>query len=229
MKYLFLTLFLLNVLYALWQLQAREPMQPDPAVERVVDVPPRSSEPTSEMSGASARQAPNELLNEPVAALCVTLGRFDDPASAEQLRQRMLALDIAAEVKPKELVVGTDYWLVMPVVGGEHDAVLQLSALQEQGVDSFLISRGDMAGQLSLGVFTREDDALLRRERLQELGHEVNVHALSRLKPQFLVEVSGDGRRLVDQAMLTRLRADFPSLQHQYQPCTKIANGPRIP
>src|SRR5690606_11352199 len=113
-------------------------------------------------------------------ALCVTLGRFATAGEAQQLRQRLLVLDIAAEVRPREVVMGTDYWLVMPVVGGERHAVLQLSALQEQGVDSFLITQGEMAGQLSLGVFQRQDHAELRREQLQAQGHDAQVHALSR-------------------------------------------------
>src|SRR5690606_8780487 len=83
-----------------------------------------------------------------------------------------------------------------PVVGGERHAVLQLSALQEQGVDSFLITQGEMAGQLSLGVFQRQDHAELRREQLQAQGHDAHVHALSRRERQYVVEVGGASRRL---------------------------------
>lgn len=223
MKYLFLSLLLLNILYALWQLQAHTSTGQRQAEELVSDV-------ASPLSTASVPpQSAAELSTEPMSALCVTLGRFDDVGEAEQLRQRLLVLDIAAEVETREMVVGTDYWLVMPVVGGERDAMLQLTALQERGVESFLISRGEMAGQLSLGVFEKEEYAHLRRERLQEMGLDVNVHALSKSRQLFLVQVGAEARRLVDQAMLTRLRVDFPSLQHQYQPCTGVANGARIP
>lgn len=223
MKYLFLSLFLLNILYALWQLQGHTSTGQGQAEESASDVLPP-------LSTASVPPRPaSQMSAGPVSALCVTLGRFDGVAEAEQLRQRMLALDIAAEVKTREMVVGTDYWLAMPVVGSGRDAVLQLTALQERGVDSFLITRGEMAGQLSLGVFEKEEYAHLRRERLQEMGLDVNVHALSKTRQLFLVQVGGEARRLVDQAMLTRLRADFPSLQHQYQPCAGVANGARIP
>src|SRR5690606_639286 len=111
----------------------------------------------------------------------------------------------------------------------ERHAVLQLSALQEQGVDSFLITQGEMAGQLSLGVFQRQDHAELRREQLQAQGHDAHVHALSRREGQYVVEVGGASRLLVDQSLLSRLRADFPSLQHQYQPCSPVAIEEQIP
>lgn len=227
MKYAFLTLLLLNILYALWQLQvavpiAEEVLQP-PA--RVHDQPEaggpadRIDQGVASASGTSAA----------TSALCVTLGRFDSAAEAERLRQRLLALGVAAEVKAREVVVGTDYWLVMPVAGGERHAVLQLSALQEQGVDGFLISRGELAGRLSLGLFEREEYARLRRDQLRELGHEVDLHALSKTEQQYVLEVDSKARRLVDQAMLSRLRSDFPVLQHQYQPCSGVANGAGIP
>lgn len=221
MKYAFLTLLLLNILYALWQWQERVPEAGPPASK------------TAEQAAA----APSPAVAEPqlpssqslAPALCVTLGRFATAGEAQQLRQRLLVLDIAAEVRPREVVMGTDYWLVMPVVGGERHAVLQLSALQEQGVDSFLITQGEMAGQLSLGVFQRQDHAELRREQLQAQGHDAQVHALSRKERQYVVEVGGASRRLVDQALLSRLRADFPSLQHQYQPCSPVAIEEQIP
>ncbi|PRB79462.1 hypothetical protein [Pseudomonas sp. MYb185] len=220
MKYVFLSLLLLNILYALWQLQGR----PDDGQEPVA-----ISSPAAEVTPVESPVVQGEPQPRSAAALCVRLGQFETMGEAEQLRQRLLALDIASQVQPREVVSGTDYWLVMPVVGGERHAVIQLSALQEQGIDSFLITRGELAGQLSLGVFSREEYAQLRQEQLRELGHEVHLHAMSKKDQQFVVEVSSAARRLVDQAMLSRLRADFPSLQHQYQPCTGVANSPRIP
>lgn len=222
MKYLFLSLVLLNILYALWQLQggALEVSAPvesagSSAAEFAPAIPVATAEPESPRPDATA--------------LCVTLGRFAEQAEAEQLRQRLLALDIASRLRSREVVIGADYWLVMPVMGGERHAVIQLSALQEQGIDSFLITRGEMAGSLSLGVFAREDYAQVRQEQLQQLGHDVRLHALNKKEQQYVVEVDSEARRLVDQAMLTRLRSDFPGLQHQYQPCGGVANGKRIP
>lgn len=222
MKYFFLSLVLLNILYALWQLQdntlvASAPVEP---------AAPPVSEPAP---AAPVAIAELEASRPDTAALCVTLGRFAEQAEAEQLRQRLLALDIESRLQAREVVVGADYWLVMPVVGGERHAVIQLSALQEQGIDSFLITRGEMAGSLSLGVFAREDYAQVRQEQLQQLGHDVHLHAINKIEQQYVVEVGSKARRLVDQAMLTRLRADFPTLQHQYQPCGGVANAGRIP
>lgn len=213
MKYLFLSLVLLNILYGLWQLQGNATLgDGDTAQPAQFEQPPAA--------------APSPAVREPTrseaAALCVTLGKFTDRGAAEQLRQRLLALDIESRLQTRDVVVGADYWLVMPVVGGERHAVIQLSALQEQGIDSFLITRGDMAGNLSLGVFSREDNAQVRQEQLQQAGLDVRLHVLNKKEQQYVVEVGSKARRLVDQAMLTRLRADFPGLQHQYELCQAL-------
>ena len=222
MKYLFLSLVLLNILYALWQLQHN-------VLETSVSTESAGSPVVEPGPTAPVAIAESEPPRPDAAALCVTLGRFAAQEDAEQLRQRLLALDIESRLQAREVVMGADYWLVMPVVGGERHAVIQLSALQEQGIDSFLITRGEMAGSLSLGVFAREDYAQVRREQLQQLGHDVRLHAFNKKEQQYVVEVDSKARRLVDQAMLTRLRNDFPGLQHQYQPCGGVANARRIP
>lgn len=221
MRYLFLSLVLLNILYALWQMQGSpaDRSLSESSAPSVVAPPPVQSPPLRDSSP----------LQSDGAALCVTLGTFSGSAEAEQLRQRLLALDIDSRLQAREVISGTDYWLVMPVVGGERHAVIQLSALQEQGIDSFLITRGEMAGNLSVGVFSREDYAQVRQSQLQQLGHDVRIQALSKKDQQFVVEVGSKARRLVDQAMLTRLRVDFPDLQHQYQSCKGVANAGRIP
>ncbi|SDT12029.1 hypothetical protein SAMN05216198_3719 [Halopseudomonas litoralis] len=220
MRYLFLSLVLLNILYALWQLQG----SPGGSPPTMQTAPPVSANPVVQSPQPSTPVPPPDEVG-----LCVTLGKFSVRATADQLRQRLLALDIHSELQIREVISGTDYWLVMRVVGGERHALIQLSALQEQGIDSFLITRGEMGGNLSLGVFSREDYAQVRQEQLQQLGHDVRIHPLSKKDQQFVIEVGSKARRLVDQAMLTRLRVDFPGLQHQYEPCRGVANAGRIP
>ena len=220
MRYLLLSLLLLNLLYALWQLQG----QPAPVI-------PLADSMRSDTSVGSSSASSRDSFAEPrgSAALCVTLGRFAAVTDAGLLRQRLLVLDIDSRVLERDTVVGAEYWLVLPVVGGERHAVIQLSALQEQGIDSFLITRGELAGNLSLGVFVQEDNARARQEQLSGLGQDVRLHALSKRAPEFVVEVASQARRLVDQALLSRLRQDFPGLQHRYEACSGVANSAHMP
>ena len=230
MRSLFLFLLLLNILYALWQLQAAS-VRPDsvlPAQELggVEQVPAASA-------GSVAETAPiarSEIVEEaPPAALCITLGVFAERREAEQLLQRLLALDVQAGLIEDDVVGSTDYWLVMPVSGGNVDALARLSLLQEQGIESFVITRGPLAGNISLGVFSRLDYAEARQAQLLADGNDVRVESVDKMRSQYLVQVQPAARRLVDQALLGRLRNDFPTLQHQYQACSPVAKLGELP
>ena len=125
MRSLFLFLLLLNILYALWQLQAASvrpdsvlPAQELGGVERV----------SADSAGSLAETAPiarSEAVEEaPPAALCITLGVFAERREAEQLLQRLLALDVQAGLIEDDVVGSTDGWscpsraaMLMPWLG----------------------------------------------------------------------------------------------------------------
>lgn len=218
MKHLLLFLLLLNLLYALWQLQGR----PLAAVAAPALSERAVAAPQAQKAGAGAQRQGDALL-------CVTLGRFSARVEAEQLRQRLLALDVDSKVLEREVVIGAEYWLVQTVEGSERQAVAQLSILQERGIESFLITRGELAGSLSLGVFASEENARARQEQLRGLGQDVRLHALSKQEPVYMVEIASEARRLVDQELLSRLRQSFAGLQHRYEVCAGVANSARIP
>ncbi|WP_373188343.1 SPOR domain-containing protein [Halopseudomonas sp.] len=219
MRSVLLFLLLLNVLYALWQLQD------DRAVQALYETADESLEPLS------PDIAPPELVRqvgsqptEDSSRLCVNLGVFSTPGKAEQLRQRLLALSVQSEVISRDVADTLDYWLVLPVEGGEREAISQLNLLQGQGIDSFLITQGPLAGNISLGVFSREEYAAARQAQLQAQGYSVEVEMLEKTSVEYLVQVDAEARRLVDQSMLARLRDSFPDLQHQFDPCQPVAN-----
>lgn len=219
MRSVFLFLLLLNVLYALWQLQDDKAVQ---SLYDSADVPLEDLAPEIAVESL-VRQGRGDSSATP-ASLCVNLGAFSSSEKAEQLRQRLLALSIQSKVISREVADTLDYWLIFPVLGGEPEGIQRLKLLQAQGIDSFLITKGPLAGNISLGVFSREDYALARQAQLQAEGYGVEVETLEKRSSEYLVQVDADARRLVDQSMLARMRDSFPGLQHQFDPCEPVAN-----
>lgn len=219
MRSVFLFLLLLNVLYALWQLQDDRAVQ---ALYEAADESLSQLSPGLEQPGAARRAGERPAGTK--TSLCVNLGVFNSQAKAEQLRQRLLALSIQSEVMSRDVADSLDYWLVLPVQGGKEEAISRLSLLQSQGIDSFLITQGSLAGNISLGVFSREDYALARQAQLQAQGYPAEVETLEKTTSEYLIQVDPAARRLVDQSMLARLRESFPGLQHQYDPCQAVAD-----
>ncbi|MEH6494078.1 SPOR domain-containing protein [Halopseudomonas sp.] len=234
MRSLFLFLLLLNVLYALWQWQIAgwQPSAGDEAPQKIVANTPVTGDdgPTSSQPESAPQSQPAAAERDEVPpALCVMLGTFSVRAEVDQLQQRLLAVDVPAELVTRAVVTTTDYWLVMAVAGGSQGALARLSLLQERGIDSFVITRGHLAGNLSLGVFSQQDYAAARQAQLEAEGYDVRIEAVEKTRDQFLLQVPPQARRLLDQAMLARLRKDFPAMQHRYQACDGVANTRNIP
>lgn len=219
MKALFLFLLLVNILYGLWQLQEgratrslREGADDSLEIQRPGRDDIAGNEPAKPVVDDPVRSASPQL--------CINLGVFEERVRAHQLRQRLLALGIQSEVLEKEVAGAVDYWLVMEVVGGREDALAQLAVLQNRRIDSFLITTGPFVNNISMGVFGREDYAEARRAQLAVLGFAVRVEPVDKADIHHQVQIGVAARRLVDQALLARLREDFPGLQHHYQPCS---------
>ncbi len=215
-KALFLFLVLLNILYALWQLQDGRASR---AILEVADAPEQIAPLGVPQPGRDGEVVVSRV---PSAPLCVQLGVFSEQLRAEQLRQRLLVLGIQSRVTSREAPGVVSYWLVMKIVGGRDEALAQLAILQERGIDSFLITEGAFTDNLSLGVFSRDDNANARRLQLEAQGYRVEVEPVDQPGREYFVQVDAVARRLVDQALLGRLREDFPGLQHQYQACPAI-------
>ncbi|AQZ93880.1 SPOR domain-containing protein [Halopseudomonas phragmitis] len=226
MRSLFLFLLLLNILYGLWQFQDGRASQ---VLRQVADAALEGGLPGRDAAQSSVDAPLVSGRVEERTTLCVNLGQFESSADAGQLRQRLLALNIQAYVIRRDVPDSVDYWLLMSVPGGREAQMQRLARLQEQGVDSFIVTQGVHAGQLSLGVFSREDYARARQSQLRAQGYDVRVESVEKLGRLYVVQVDSAARRLVDQAMLARLRNDFPGLQHQFHPCRPIANGSNIP
>lgn len=220
MRSLFLFLLLLNILYGLWQLQdgnadASLYEAADQALEQL---------PAARTEADELQRLPLVEGRQPSTVLCVNLGVFSARPEAEQVRQRLLALSIDSEVTSRDVPDSQGYWLVMPVQGGQSEAMRRLSQLQGEGIDSFVITQGALANNISLGVFSREDYALARQTQLEAMGYSVRVERQEKPSSEYLVQVDSAARRLIDQSLLARLRESFPALQHQFLPCKAVAN-----
>lgn len=153
------------------------------------------------------------------AAHCLVLGGFDAVERARQLEQRLLSLDVGARVVTTEASFGADHWVYIPPLASRQASLRQLRELQARGIDSYLITEGELANGILLGVFPRLDSAVSIAEKLRGAGYEPQVRELPRIYQEYWVRVARKSQRLVDDAMRARLSADFLDLKHQLIAC----------
>ncbi|AEA82618.1 hypothetical protein PSTAB_0655 [Stutzerimonas stutzeri] len=101
----------------------------------------------------------------------------------------------------------------------------QLRELQSRNIDSYIITVGDLANGISLGIFSRKDSAEGVVARLREVDYAALVRELPRMHRKYWVRVGAASRGQLDDAMLQGLKNDMPELQHRQMPCAGVATS----
>ena len=221
MRWMFLLFVVLNLFYYVWH-QQQAPLRVN-EIEPVVT--PRGEK--GEIRLLSESQVP---ARRPVAvddereAVCLFLGGFERESEASVVEQRLLSLDIRSRVQSVDAVGGVDYWVYLAPLGSRQASLRQLRELQARKIDSYIITEGDLANGISLGIFPRSDSAESVMQRLRTAGYEPQMRELPRAQRSYWVRIAPESRRLADDFLLQRLASDFNGLQHQLMPCEGIAS-----
>lgn len=225
MRWVFLLLLLLNVGLFAWQHRLAPRVTSELALIKQQEAvgATRTLQLLAEAQTPSVPEGEGHPASESHAR-CLVLGGFEAAERARQLEQRLLSLDIAVRVVATEASFGSDHWVYIPPLASRQASLRQLRELQARGIDSYLITEGELVNGILLGVFPRQDSALSVAERLRAAGYEPQVRELPRIYQEYWVRVAAKSQRLVDDDMLTRLAGDFPDLKHQLISCSGVAH-----
>ncbi|WP_339081132.1 SPOR domain-containing protein [Pseudomonas sp. TMP9] len=221
MRWMFLWLVVLNLFYYVWH-QQQAPL-------RVTEIAPLTMAQDSKrdirlLSESSAPPKREAAEVQPIEAVCLFLGSFELMANAAALEQRLLSLDIQSRVQSMDAAAGVDYWVYLPPLASRQASLRQLRELQARKINSYIITQGDLANGVSLGIFPRSDSAQSVMQRLRDAGYEPSLRELTRAHRSFWVRISPQSRRLADDALLERLALDFKGLEQQLMPCEGVAS-----
>ena len=221
MRWMFLWLVVLNLFYYVWH-QQQAPL-------RVTEIAPLNMAQDSKrdirlLSESSAQPRREVAEVQPVEAVCLFLGSFEQMADASAVEQRLLSLDIQSRVQSMDAAAGVDYWVYLPPLASRQASLRQLRELQARKIDSYIITQGDLANGISLGIFPRSDSAQSVMQRLRDAGYEPSLRELTRAHRSFWVRISPQSRRLADDSLLQRLAFDFKGLEQQLMPCEGVAS-----
>ncbi len=225
MRWILLLLLLLNAFYYVWHQQQAPLRAKEIAPANAYQAARKDIRLLSEADKPSSRNelsAPVDAAS-PEAAVCLFLGSFEEEARARVVEQRLLSLDIQAEVRSVDAAAGVEYWVYLPPLASRQASLRQLRELQARRIDSYIITQGELANGISLGIFPRNDSANSVMQRLRDVGYEPQIRELSRAHRSFWVRVAPQSRRLADEFLLGRLAGDFAGLQHQLMPCEGVA------
>lgn len=227
MRWIFLLLLLLNIALFAWE-NRRAPTAGGELSLSATTVPAVAPSQSLRLLAELPRLAVSQehtVVAPEVGASCLVLGGFESVERARQLEQRLLSLDIAARVVAIEASFGADHWVYIPPLASRQASLRQLRELQARKIDSYLITEGELANGILLGVFTRVEAAVEVAEKLRAGGYAPQVRELPRIYQEHWVRIAAQDQRLVDAAMLQRLAGDFSDLKHKLISCSGVAQG----
>lgn len=215
MRWVFLLLVALNIFYFVWTQQQPPSLAGDVVPFALVEGGKARIRLVSEHGNREGEQSPMTASGE----ICLYLGGFETDQRSSMLEQRLISLDIQAGQAVTNLESSKDYWVYLPPFGSRDAALRQFKELQARGIDSYLITQGDLSNGISLGIFSGQDSAVSLLERIRAMGYGAELRELVRERREHWVRVPARDSVLVGDDLLSRLVQDFPGMRHQMLPC----------
>lgn len=233
MRWIILLLLFINTGYFAWgtyQQSRRSYIQP------VVNEPERQLGKRLVLWSESGRGIPeSELLPDPVIfeqtasggggeGQCLVVGPFTSTGMADQMQQRLFSLGISSRERSDNEDASYDFWVHIPPLPGREVAIRLLRELQGQNIDSFVITQGELANGISLGLFGKEASANKVSSRLLQAGYETRIKELPRQPRTFWLELLEDHASKITENMWQTFANDYKDLKILEKSCKGIAS-----
>lgn len=190
----------------------------------------------TEMEGSGSSSAGDmtkikPLLNSPAQAgfklgsKCLIVGPFANAVELDELQQRLFAVGVSSKERADEYSQQQDYWVHIPPLPGRDAAIRLLRELQAQRIDSFVITQGELANGISLGLFSRSESAKAVSRRLIDAGYGVAIKSLPRVPEQWWLEMDAAVEGRLSSLFWDEAADQFPELKKFKKSCKSIATG----
>jgi hypothetical protein len=218
MRTFIILLILTNLAYLGWHLS-----QPQESRQEMVRAP-------SVQASRSLQLLSEIQVERTVAAIesdtCISLGVFDNTGESDFLVSALLerGLDAKSELLPS--AENMNYRVYMPPFNSDIAARQTLEDLQGDTIDSFIITTGDLAGGISLGVFSLENLALGHQENLAGQGFATSIQEIVTSDNEIWVTIQGLSQALLEGSELLDLLSEGLELEVIEKPCETFASRP---
>ena len=233
MRWMFALLLLINIIYFVFSefmtvSENKNVSLNRPAVdlgEPIVLLSERSETDLAVVEEAKESVAVKSVASDP---MCWMLGPFTEEISAKQVVGRLAALDITFTIKEYETAGKPNYWVHTPPKTSRKLAIKQLRELQRKKIDSFLITEGDLANGVSLGLFSEQARAQKLYKKRKNEGLEVELTEVPRIySERWLVSEQGEYTKFSDQ-LWKKIKDGSKGIERRKNYCNKIASPEKL-
>jgi hypothetical protein len=157
---------------------------------------------------------------DPGKKLCYALGPYLDDISARVAQARSLELGLTGLISQHKVpnLKDAEFWVHVPPLASRGDAMTLLRKLQARSVDSYIITQGDLADGISLGLFRQKSSADALQQKVTDLGFaDVAIKEVGSTTTEHWVEIREISK--LDETMRRRVKAEDKDVQWQMVSC----------
>lgn len=143
------------------------------------DAAPSVAEPAVTAQTPAPAQPEPALLSPPLQ--CAMVAGLEQQADADELVNLLAAVEIDSQVQSRQTQTGSTWWVYLPAFATDDLTRRMLAELQEKGIDSYYMRTGELAGGISLGVYSREASARTAQQSLSQRGYSADVRQIFRM------------------------------------------------
>ena len=122
------------------------------------------------------------------AARCYSVGPFKDDDDARYLSVRAEALGFESEIRSLATGGTVENWVHVPPLPNRQQSLQLLRELQGRGVDNYIITQGDLAEGISLGLFKNQTSAQNLTNKMRAMGYKVVIKEVLRGEKELWLE-----------------------------------------
>jgi hypothetical protein len=217
MRWVFLSLICLNLLVMVWfwrdQAGANVEVvaEPEQKGESLVLLSELDS---SEISYKEAKSKTNQVGNR----RCYSVGPLADRIDAKHLKVRAEALGFSSELRGLTTKTSIEHWVHIEPQSNRQQSLRLLRELQGRGIDSYIITQGELAEGISLGLFRNKASAQNLKQKMQDLDYSVVIKEVSRGKKELWLEFPQVTQ--LTEAMRMRVVGEGQELQWMLTDCS---------
>ena len=166
----------------------------------------------------------SELTEQKEPSSCISLGVFNNTDESDFLVTALLerGLQARAELLPTEETV--NYRVYMPPFISDTAARQTLNELQQNNIESFIITTGEFSGGISLGLFSQQELALGLQESLAGQGFATSIEDIVTISNEIWVTIEGLSQVLLEGSELLDLLSGGLELEVIEKPCETFAS-----
>ncbi len=213
---------------------AMDELAPEPDTQETETPLPEPPEETAESGATEAAEEPmpHPFVAEPEEALveaverCGVLSGVADEKNAGDTLNEMEAEGVTATADEVDEKIHIGYWVLIPPLANAQEAQQKLEELRGKGIlDIWHIRAGEAMNAISLGMFSREENARKYRDKMEAQGVEAEIRPRHINKKGYQIAFRISGKPAVVEEYWNSLGIRFPGLKLTESACSLIATG----